>query len=264
MRRSCTSEMDRVAGLAYCMGCAVLPLYDATAPLDEPWQLLIRSMADGARLRLFLLHRCDTPFGLFPSWAQFVAGAPTLEEEPVYAIPTADCLTLVQNDESPADRPGQYYQTAEISIPCHISVDGNKDLVIQFKGERAARRVPLGQGYTGIHGVILPGVFYTLVRLHLLRKSDSEPKHEEYWVVGEVVGQKKVVAAEGVRQSQVDVVKWAVILACANGIGWTMRSWDAKIVYVANEEALQRTKYRDQYMNAFETMRANGERSTTG
>ncbi|GJE96222.1 hypothetical protein PsYK624_124160 [Phanerochaete sordida] len=259
MQRSCTTEMDRVAGLAYCMGCDSLPQYDAAAPLDTSWQLLIKTMGGVERLELFLLHFADKPFALFPSWKEFATGVPALEDKPNHAIFTAERLVLAQNDEVISDLPGQYYQIAETSAPCRISIDENKDLAIRFEGERVACRVALGEGYTGMHGVILQGVLYTLVRLHLPLAPHGRPAREDYWVVAEVVGEKKE-AAEGM-QSLTDVVKWGVILACAESLqsqaGWKT----TRIMYVANEVALQRTQYRDQYMKAFEAMKAEGAKS---
>ena len=70
--RSCTTELDRIAGLAYLLDCPTLPIYDEDVSVEDAWTLLIKHLPPWLRAGLFLEYPALPPdsLQLWISWKQ--------------------------------------------------------------------------------------------------------------------------------------------------------------------------------------------------
>ncbi|EKM55955.1 uncharacterized protein PHACADRAFT_209461 [Phanerochaete carnosa HHB-10118-sp] len=99
-RRSCTTELDRIAGLAYLLGCGTLPTYNEQTSVESAWQLLLKHIPDSVRTFIFFHFALATPFTLWVSWARFMAGNLKMASEPFEHRKPNDVDMLRLLDES--------------------------------------------------------------------------------------------------------------------------------------------------------------------
>ncbi|EKM57408.1 uncharacterized protein PHACADRAFT_91720, partial [Phanerochaete carnosa HHB-10118-sp] len=243
--RHCTTELDRIAGLAYFLGCKTLPLYDRSASLESAWTLLIKHMRGWQRTDLFVQHESDVPFGLFISWAGFLG----LTSRPALNIWTD--LELVDPLDVHTNDPGEYHHATYATSSCYIlsSPDDSDMLQSQGSGPQAlqlhfrnhANPVTVQASAIRTHGCVVPNVLY-----HLLGVRNSD----EFWVVAEVVGERDLRGKKAL-----EVIKWGVIQMGEDAsekfgkLG--LVSKDTIVVYLSSEEALARSKHVDEYMEAY-------------
>ena len=255
--RSCTTELDRIAGLAYDLGCATLPLYKENSPEDLAFALLIKHMRGWPRTFMFLQYAGDEPFALWPvSWRTFLESSPALPFSKVSTY-SSEYLALTDEAQLCTESHGEYYHEGYALGPCHIihnvaetDADGDEEFQLQFIG-RGPEGAPVSFKATGMHGVIIPGVPYTLVGIGRLWK--------EHWIVVEVVGEKDVKGWKAV-----EAVKWGVIR-----VDWAEGKKlkdlgngrpDTRVVYLGKDEARRRSRYVEECTVAFEMKKS--ERST--
>ncbi|EKM60326.1 uncharacterized protein PHACADRAFT_246188 [Phanerochaete carnosa HHB-10118-sp] len=269
MGRSCTKELDRIAGLAYCLRCPTLPLYNEAVPVERAWELLLKHVPDGWRTDVFLRNPADTPFALFPSWRGYGTAGPALYGTLLDGL---NPLQLVDQSQLYTGDPGQYYHIADFVGPCRITCTSHSTttenwppgalrLRLDVKGASTFTLVP-----EGIHGVVLQDAVYTLIRFR------GYYREEECWVIAEIIEDRD---ARGFERPAVKAVKWAVMRIIpdyrsksSRKTNWTPVDYWAKVwrnskqgnvMYITGEEAQQRTKYKDQYIAAFEKIRALGK-----
>ncbi|EKM56419.1 uncharacterized protein PHACADRAFT_194031 [Phanerochaete carnosa HHB-10118-sp] len=75
--RSCTNELDRIAGLAYIFRCPTLPIYDENVSPEIAWILLLKHMDAQRRTVISLRYPPCSPFGLWGSWQRFLHSSET-------------------------------------------------------------------------------------------------------------------------------------------------------------------------------------------
>lgn len=71
--RYCATEVDRISGLAYLLGCRTLPVYDETITIESAWALLVKHLPPTVLGELFFhpsAPEAQPPFDLWPSWGQ--------------------------------------------------------------------------------------------------------------------------------------------------------------------------------------------------
>ena len=251
--RHCTTDLDRIAGLGYILGCTTLPLYDRTISVESAWRLLVKHMEANLRTDCFLQYPSDTPFGLWMSAKGVLTSQPALP----HAVTGFDDtlgggkLKLVEEQELYTSTPGQYQQVGLALGPCRItrSACHNKgsgacSFHFQFEGTTNLVTIPI----TVSHGIFLPTVAYTLLGV-----GKFEIKH---WVVTEIVSEQQV---DG--ETALEAVKWGVLYIDpeeASGVEMPdlPEPEETRVVYLTGEEALARSKHVDEYMTAFEEARA--------
>ncbi|GJE97558.1 hypothetical protein PsYK624_137790 [Phanerochaete sordida] len=80
--RACTTELDRVHGVAYSMFPHSLPVYEEGMSPPDAWAMLLKHIHPSARIELALRHMVNRPHdtALLPSWDDFLSesmGMPT-------------------------------------------------------------------------------------------------------------------------------------------------------------------------------------------
>ena len=246
--RHCTTELDRIAGLGYPLGCKTLPLYDRKSSVESAWTLLIKHMDSWPRTFCFLQYPSDTPFGLWMS----AKGLLTSRKPAVMASAAGQRGTLQLVDPNlhlHTDAPGYYYHIGYALGPCHITRSAN---IFHFQFEDAT--APATVRATTEHGIFLPTVAYTLVGI-------SPSDGPQSWIVIEVVGEREVQG-----ETALEAVKWGVIYiekeeaARVQNLGLHGRQ-DTRVVYLSSDEALARSKHVDEYMQAFREATASNKKA---
>ena len=240
--RHCTTELDRVAGVAYHLGCETLPLYDRTISIESAWDLLIKHVNRWYRTDFFLQYASETPFGLWISWKGLLTSS-----QP--ALPTCTTEVLAKlNLESSAqlstNEPGQYDHWGYALGPCSITRSADM-FHLQFTDTNSVT-----MHVSAEHGIFLPAVAYTLLGL-------NGPDGKQYWVVMEVVGEQRVR-----EHTLVEAIKWGVLYvdsteACRLENLDLRGHEDIRVIYLSSEEALARSKHVNEYMKAFREARAS-------
>ena len=259
--RKCSTELDRIAGLAYCLRCATLPLYKENITQDLAFALLIKHIPKRLRTFMFLQYLGDKPFVLWPvSWRTFLESRPALPH-PEASNYFREYLTLTDKAQLCTESHGEYYHEGYVLGPCHIThnvaetdAGGNEGFHLQFI-DRGPEGASVSFKATGMHGVLIPEVPYTLVGIGWPWK--------QHWIVVEVVGVKEVKGRKAV-----EVVKWGVVRvdeAEGNklknlGIGRP----DTRVVYLGKDEARERSGYVAECTAAFEEMTKSGRTAYTG
>ncbi|EKM56453.1 uncharacterized protein PHACADRAFT_253596 [Phanerochaete carnosa HHB-10118-sp] len=248
--RSCSSELDRIAGLAYLLGCKTLPLYDPSISLETAWMRLIKHLSPGPRRYIFLQYESDVPFAPWVSWAGFLAYPPLLP--PPGRMRDAKNLELVDPLQIHTNEPGKYYQVTYATVPCYVISPpddvfrsrGPHVIQLHFYDRTEPTTVPIST--PGLHGCVVPNVQYRFLCI--------EGTWVDFWVVVEVVGERDVQD-----EKALEVIKWGVVCMDHDrskeftelGLG----SSGTRVVYLASEEALSRSQHVDEYMEAFNKAR---------
>ncbi|EKM56985.1 uncharacterized protein PHACADRAFT_254424 [Phanerochaete carnosa HHB-10118-sp] len=248
--RHCTTDVDRIAGLAYFLGCPTLPLYDRSASLESAWALLIKHMDTSQRTSLFVRYESDVPFGLFISWAGFLRLTSRLAADFRWGqleLKLKDPLDVYTNE------PGQYHHVPSATEPCYIisppddTHQGSGPQVLQLRFYGRTDPITAQVSTTRRHGCLVSSVPYRLLRVELWGT---------IWVAVEVVGERELRGKKAL-----EVIKWGVI-KMGSGQGRKLRklglvSKDTGVVYLSSEEALARSKHVDRYMEAFNRTKEN-------
>ncbi|EKM57018.1 uncharacterized protein PHACADRAFT_254492 [Phanerochaete carnosa HHB-10118-sp] len=242
-KRYCTTELDRIAGIGYFLQCPTLPLYDRSASLESAWALLIKHMDAQQLTRLFIQYESDVPFGLFVSWAGFLASRPALQ-----------CSWQLMDLLDPhTNKLGQYFHEPLATTPCYIisspgdthQDSGPQALQLHFYNRTDPITVQVST--TGTHGCLVPNVPYRL--LHIGGSGI-------FWAVVEVVGER---GRRGERT--LEVIKWGMI-QIDRSEGWEFRKLGlaagrTKVVYLSGKDALAKSGHVDKYIEAFNRARKN-------
>ncbi|GJE93708.1 hypothetical protein PsYK624_098690 [Phanerochaete sordida] len=259
--RSCTTELDRVAGLARYLRCATLPIYDRAASVEKAWTALLKHMHELPRTALFVQYAADTPFAPWPSWAALLAERPVLPysafEMPMSEMFRLDCkLYLVDQVLLYTSRPGRYWHEGHAVGPFHATLDapaanGEHLLHMHFSpGTTKTGVETFSVPVIAQHGIILPNVPYTLVGM-------GPPGAATYWVVTEVVGEQRLR-----NDTALTVVKWGVLYIDKKDGGLLGKLQPDRItkqvVYLSGEEALTKSAYVEEYLQAFSRERSGG------
>ena len=259
--RSCTTELDRIAGLAYSLGCATLPLYKENSPEDLAFALLIKHMPAWPRTFMFLQYAGDEPFVLWPvSWRTFLESSPALPF-PKASTDSSEDLALVDEAQLCTESHGEYCHKGHALGPCHIThnvaepgADGNEGFQLQFT-DRGPEGAPVSFKAAGMHGVLIPGVPYTFVGIG--------DRWKEHWIVVELVGERRVKGWKAV-----EAVKWGVIRVDeAEGkklVNLGNGRPDTRVVYLGKDEARERSGYVEECTAAFEEMEKSRRTAYTG
>ena len=243
--RHCTTELDRIAGLAYKLGSKTLPLYDRTAPVEYAWTLLIKHMDAEERTLFFLRYAPDAPFGLWRSWEGLLTSESALRSP---RITGSEALQLVDELQLYTDAPGQYHHTGYALGPCHITRSA-KTLHLHF--EDATN--PVTMRIIAGNGIFLPTVAYTLLGLG--------SRGKQHWVAMEVVGERQVQG-----EATLEAVKWGVFYVSRKEAVQLVKLEGhdhTRVIYLSSEEALKRSNHVDEYMKAFEEARDGKGENTT-
>ena len=249
--RHCTTELDRIAGLAYNLGCKTLPLYDRTISVESAWTLLIKHMDRRQRTNCFLQYASDTPFGLWMSAQGLLTSQPAL---PTALTEQGEDMRLVDELELYTNAPGQYHHAGYALGACHIkrSACDHEDCAAGlFHLQFADTPKPVTVHATAEHGIFLRTVTYTLLGIGSFGGM-------QHWVVIEVVGEREVQGG-----TALEAVKWGVVYVGEQealrlrGLDFRQRH-DTRVVYLSSEEALTRSKHVDEYLKAFGEARARG------
>ncbi|EKM57007.1 uncharacterized protein PHACADRAFT_194584 [Phanerochaete carnosa HHB-10118-sp] len=247
--RHCTTDLDRIAGLAYFLECLTLPLYDRSASSESAWTLLIKHMSAEWRTSLFCQYKSDVTFGLFISWARFLG----LRSQPVTrffwgSLKLVDSLDIHTND------PGQYYDFLSATKLCYVvsppdnTHQGSRPQALQLHFYDRADPITVQVSATRTHGCLVPHVPYRfLTSVGLLSGIAA-------WVAVEAVGERDLQG-----EKALEVIKWGIILMDEDegkrlrklGLG----NEDATVVYLSGEEALTRSGHVDKYIEAFDRAR---------
>ncbi|GJE89416.1 hypothetical protein PsYK624_055170 [Phanerochaete sordida] len=260
-RRSCSNELDRITGLAYIIGCETLPVYRADADVEGAWQQLLKHAPGWWRLGVLCVYAADAPFTLFPSWAAYAAANAALNP-PECRWPDQG-LMLVDEEQRRLDKPGQYCHQKNVFGPCRLvgrAAAGDSVRVLprleisQESGQRANVRV-----FTALraHGVLLEGIDYQLV---IIGNVDNAPSWETHklCVVVEVVAEGETSER---RSRKVEAIRWAVVEVdweevtgskSLSSLG--VKNIVTQVTYLPQKEALQRTAFKERYLEAFRVM----------
>ncbi|EKM48790.1 uncharacterized protein PHACADRAFT_266097 [Phanerochaete carnosa HHB-10118-sp] len=247
--RHCTTELDRIAGLAYFLECETLPLYDQSASSESAWTLLIKHMHPWWWPALFCQYESDVPFGLFVSWATFLG----LTSLPALELFESD-LELVDPLDVHTNEPGQYCHTPPATEPCYIvsppddTHQGTGPQALQLHFYDRADPITVQVSATRTHGCLVPHVPYRFLTC-ARRFSDIAA-----WVAVEVVGERDLRGKKAL-----EVIKWGVILVDIREDERLRKlelgSEETTVVYLSGEEALARSGHVDKYMGAFNMAR---------
>ncbi|GJE88345.1 HET-like protein [Phanerochaete sordida] len=157
--RHCSTELDRIAGLAYVLGCRTLPVYDEATSADAAWAALLMHLPPYKRTLVAVEHVVQQPdsAALFPSWAQ------VLDMGVGYTLRSlrpALILRLVDQASLSSDQPALYFHQVFSPGPCRITDPGSGQLRVQSLFRKTWFSL---QGSTV--GAISENVTYTLLSL---------------------------------------------------------------------------------------------------
>ncbi|GJE89388.1 hypothetical protein PsYK624_054880 [Phanerochaete sordida] len=269
-RRSCISELDRIAGLAYIVNCPMLPVYRPGADVEGAWQQLLKHASGTWRMDVMCTHPADAPFALFPSWNAY------LSVGPAFRLSTSGRgLELINGESRSSEEPVRYRHWSKVLGPCKVigktaARDGVQlRLEVRLDPDKSAKAHTLTA--RGAHGVLLEGIDYQLAIINdlflpILRcsiASQSATTLRDDFALGvvvEVVGERETSEP---RVREVEAIKWAVLEFDRKELNDFRPSplqrnplieGNTQITYVAEEEALRRTSYKERYLEAFRVM----------
>ncbi|GJE84146.1 hypothetical protein PsYK624_002220 [Phanerochaete sordida] len=261
MGRKYTKELDAIAGLAYCLGCNSLPLYDETMPLEHSWQLLLKHISPISRAHISLRYpAAHTPFPILPSWDAFTATAPLGPDE-LHVVH----LAPVDSSQLHSTEPGQYHHIARVLGPCRFSAphshpargDSAPELLVSALADGVQT---LGLKPLDMHGIVLRDVPYMLVYF---------PGEAYDWTVFMCWGVVEVMDEQSSQLPDESEIKMtaarsAVLLltkeesaklrGLQTGDEWERRR---RLKYITGEEAVRRSRHGERYTAALEEMRAS-------
>ncbi|GJE89216.1 hypothetical protein PsYK624_053110 [Phanerochaete sordida] len=204
MRRLCTNELDRIAGLAYCLRCTTLPLYSEAVAVEDAWQLLLKHISHVWRMDVFLRYTVDVPFAIHPSWKGLVEARPALRDSLVSSL--KGNLWLVDKSQLHSAHLWQYYHDAKsfplCKIVCHNYAAGiaraSPRIELEFCFDAEEANVPrLRLSPLELQGILVQGATYKTLRL---------PIHQEViWVLVEPLNGAQWWT------NTLEVLKWAVV-----------------------------------------------------
>ena len=288
--RYCTTELDRIASSAYWSGCLTLPLYTEDTTAEHAWVLLLKHMDPWIRTSVLLQYAVDEPFALWTTWNRYLVSEPTFPGQPSVA-PVAETLALVDPDQLYTADAGQFYHSAYAVGPCriqrgHHGASTSTALKLELLFDKDD--LPASFSASGVHGILLSGVAFTLVGVG--------DKWKEHWIVIEKVGECSLKDGEKAKgsmdgeeaesgmdgmeveidtgdmgaqaQPAIEAVKWAVIRVEKNEGERLERQVNerprTKVIYLDGEEAQRRSEHTAKYMEAFEHMQKSGETAYIG
>ncbi|EKM53770.1 uncharacterized protein PHACADRAFT_260266 [Phanerochaete carnosa HHB-10118-sp] len=231
--RHCTTELDRIHGLAYLLNCETLPIYDEDMSPDRAWTALLKHVDPLSRWQIALRHVicCPDDISLFPSWQVLMQ-----YEQPERVTHTSRpdhgaLLSVLDNSCLQMTEPGIYFHKAvPMYGPVDIDRQGKKDesghetLKLQSRG--ASGRLSCYEiEDCRVGGTVLRGVKYVILKLTWV-----------VWLVAEVTGERQVGG-----ESALEVVKRGCISVPSNQL--TLPPWYNKcVVYISEEEYQQRKR----------------------
>lgn len=257
--RSCASEIDRVSGLAYILGCKTLPLYKEDTPVEEAWNLLIKHLPRHVRTSYIFDFPLQSPLVPWATWGQFMAADPS-PIQPVTqleSLPTKGQLRLLDESQLLNEKVGQYFHSGYVVGPsCRIE-RGPPLNEEQSRGLERARVTFDGQEpfYIDllIRGFVLPDIPYTL--LHFGTGKNS------HWVLLEAVGESRVNG-----QRALEAVKWATLQTqqeprLSERLHLSSLK-DTTVIYISGEEVRAKSRHVVEYFRVIEAGKCNGQAVT--
>lgn len=227
--RSCTTELDKIAGLAYLLSCETLPIYDESVALEFAWRVLIKHLPPAWRTAVFLepsdsLDDCSLQW---VSWRQISQRPPTI----AMGVLGDEALKLVDESQCYTYEPARFVHESYALGPCRIrrEPDAKKtatteEVWLDFDGHEPVN-VRLA-----IHCPVSPDTYYTLLgvayRLRVL-------------ILAEVVGE---TGAEG--NKALEAVKRGIMyMERSEGeklMELKLGRANTKVMYLTDEEVLAR------------------------
>ncbi|EKM56411.1 uncharacterized protein PHACADRAFT_253502 [Phanerochaete carnosa HHB-10118-sp] len=125
--RSCTKEIDRIAGLAYIFRCRTLPIYDENVGPEVAWTLLLKHMDPQRRTAISLQYPPCSPFGLWGSWERFLHSSETSHAGELRSLAGSSedgSLRLVDPNQLYTNAQGVYCHSGYVTESCHILLGG--------------------------------------------------------------------------------------------------------------------------------------------
>lgn len=260
--RHCTTEHDRINGLAHMLGCATLPLYSDRLSVESTWQIRIKHLPAWLRTDIFVQHAVDKPFALFVSWKRLLKDDPKFpysdldvrREKHTSEQNERELLHLLHDAELYTVNPGEYWQRGHAIGPCRVlqavtnrSLEDarHSEVLLHHLDEQGSVRTTLR--FAGMQGVLVPGVDYLLLGFY----SKWYERWRKWWVAIEVVGERGLPNGGFVREG----LKWAVLLMGKKEAkrvrSLSITRQDTRIVYITGKDALARTQHRREYLTAF-------------
>lgn len=227
--RCCSREVDRVAGLAYILGCQTLPIYDEDTPVESAWERLITHMPPWIRTLIFLQYSPELPSQLFPSWKHFIETNPEVQSASS-SIPPKESLKLLDESQLQTRDTAalKYFHHGYAIGPCYIRrnlhhrVNSMEDVYLRFDSGDSQAQVGIK---ASVSGTILSETSYTLIGIQQMR----------YWVVAEVLEERY----EG-GERLLEAVKWGIMhMTLAEGKRikeLRLGHLGTKVVYVSGKE----------------------------
>lgn len=202
-----STEVDRVAALAYFLQCPTLPIYDPGMKAEAAWSLLIENM-DGRHLT-DLLFRYPAPGPIHswrPSWEQAMATtlSPPANTSTVYA--PHEILTYYHRyrpELGYRQDTDAYFHSAYVVENCKIL--GNKVHVEN-------REYSIATNYNGGYD--------TGVKLALVGVAELS-----LWIVGEIVGKRRIESEMAVEMKKITIVQINNFMEAQNLRTLTMDRW---------------------------------------
>lgn len=246
--RFCTTENDRILGLAYILGCSTLPVYDEDCPSALAWQLLVKHLPPHIRTVVFL-HGLAVrePFQLFASVGQFLKVESNPRSESANKALTRSHLRLVDEGKMWTRQEGSYIHDCASVGPCVMVQDrlskGRKpsgilirELDFDFEGGARTHRTSITCEYIG---VALPaGISCTLLRIG----DSSRP----LWLVVQIVGKRNVG-----REEALEAVLWgAMDVYGKSDHSLPVPEGMSTVVYLSANEARARSTEVERYLKA--------------
>ncbi|EKM53763.1 uncharacterized protein PHACADRAFT_260256 [Phanerochaete carnosa HHB-10118-sp] len=226
--RHCTTELDRIHGLAYLLNCSTLPIYDEGMPPELAWTMLLKHLSPYARRRVASRHAWCHPddTSLLPSWKDFMQCERDDIARPLDSALADSALYLLDDSRLHVHEPGVYCHYNILSHgPVSIDCEGKKDesgyetLKLQYR-DVWNRLLRFDIKDCEVAGTFLPGVKYAIL--------DLPP---QVWLIVEVIGEREV---EGT--AALEVVKRGCVFPLSNQLPpliWYKR----RIVHISEEEA---------------------------
>ncbi|GJE86545.1 hypothetical protein PsYK624_026250 [Phanerochaete sordida] len=245
--RACTTELDRISGLAYIFRCRTLPIYDESVTQEDAWTLLLKHMDPHRRTEISLHYSPERPFGIWTSWETFLTSLrgtlhpsrPRLATTTSRMGSSGDVFELVDPKQLYTSEHGQYCHWGYVIHPCRVLLDGSDDSpdIIQLSLGDSETRFQLSVLHS--HGILLEDISYCLVSL----KDDVER-----WAFCEMIGEREVN-----KRTVVEVVRWAVIHTTQDeGARLEALTSEYKrrayLTYLATNEALLRSPCAGEYI----------------
>ncbi|GJE98164.1 hypothetical protein PsYK624_143860 [Phanerochaete sordida] len=141
-RRHCTTELDRIASLAYIARCHTLPLYDDRVPVERAWVALLKHFSPEIRAAIFLRHVKQYPrdTALWPSWEQFLGSDAAAWPSTQNLGGTRNAIHLLPGMPLGTMEPGVYFQRVRSYGTCRIvresggAEGANRPIVVECQG----------------------------------------------------------------------------------------------------------------------------------